>query len=56
MSHLVKLLLSHPFFILSLSLLFVQEIIDPTGMETFANEPKIAKLLRELKSTLVRCH
>ena len=25
-----------------------------TGMETFAEEPKFEKLLRELKSTLVR--
>ena len=29
-------------------------IIDPTGMETFSKEPKFAKFLRELKSTLVR--
>ena len=29
-------------------------IINPTGMETFAKEPKFAKFLRELKSTLVR--
>ena len=31
----------------------VQEIIDPIGMETFAKEPKVAKLLRVLKPTLV---
>ena len=30
-----------------------QGIIDPTGTETFAKEPKLAKLLRELESTLV---
>ena len=31
-----------------------QGIIALTGMETFAKEPKFAKLLRELKST--SCH
>ena len=31
-----------------------QGIIDYTGMETFAKEPKLAKLLRELKSMPVR--
>ena len=30
-----------------------QGIIDPTGTETFAKEPKLAKLLRGLKSTAV---
>ena len=34
----------------------VQGIIDPTGTETFAKEPKLAKLLRKLKPTLLRCH
>ena len=29
----------------------IQGIINPTGMETFAKEPKLTKLLRELKST-----
>ena len=28
----------------------VQGTVDPTGTETFAKEPKFAKLLRELKS------
>ena len=31
----------------------MQGIIDPTGTETFAKEPKLAKLLRGLKSTAV---
>ena len=29
----------------------MQGIVDSTGMETFAKEPKLAELLRELKST-----
>ena len=29
-----------------------QGILDPAGTETFAKEPKFAKLLRELKLTL----
>ena len=28
-------------------------IIDPTGMQTFAKEPELEKLLQQLKSTLV---
>ena len=31
--------------------LLVQEIIDYTGTENFAKEPKLARLLRELKLT-----
>ena len=31
-------------------------IIDPTGMEIFAKEPKLATLLRELKPTPVSCN
>ena len=34
----------------------MQETIDSTGEETFANELMLAKLLRELKSTLMRYH
>ena len=34
---------------LSIVNLFSQGIIDWTGTETFAREPKLAKLLRELK-------
>ena len=33
-----------------------QEITDATGTETFATEPKLAKLLREQKSMPARCH
>ena len=31
-------------------------IIDPTGAETFAKEPKLANLLRKLKPVPERCH
>ena len=31
-------------------------IIDPTGAETFAKEPKLAKLFREIMSMPVRHH
>ena len=31
--------------------MFIQGIIDATGTEGFAKEPKFPKLLRELKST-----
>ena len=34
----------------------IQEIIDSTGAETFAKEPKLAKSLRELKLTPVWYH
>ena len=33
-----------------------QGIIDLTGTETFAKEPKLAKLLRKSKLKPVRCH
>ena len=33
-----------------------QGIIDSTETETFAKEPKLGKLLRELKSMSVRYH
>ena len=33
-----------------------QGIIDPTGTETFAKQPKLAKLLRELKPMPVSCN
>ena len=34
----------------------MQGIIDLTGTKTFAKEPKLAKLLRELKPASVLCN
>ena len=36
--------------------MLTQGIIDSTGWEVFAKEPKLAKLFWKLKSTLLRCH
>ena len=38
-----------------LSMHCTQEVIDPTETQTFAKEPKFAKLLRKLNKAPARC-